>query len=82
MKEPPGRDVILHYANYPVLFMIGEHDNLLPKHVLLDQASIAKKGKSVLLENSGHMGFLEETNLCVKQLRWFSRACFSKTSNY
>ena len=76
MKERPGRDVILHYANYPVLFLIGEHDNLLPKHVLMDQASIAKKGKAILLENSGHMGFLEETNFCVKQLRKFGRESF------
>lgn len=76
MKERPSRDIILHYATCPVLFVVGRYDNLLPMQSLLDQSSIAKKGQATLLEGSGHMGFLEEPEVCVKALKKFVRVCF------
>lgn len=76
MKERPNRDVILHYAKYPILFIIGKYDNLLPMQVLLDQAALTKRKNVLLLENSGHMGFLEQPDTCVKHLKRFIRESF------
>jgi pimeloyl-ACP methyl ester carboxylesterase len=76
MKERPSRDVILHYAPYPVLFIIGKYDSLLPMQSLLDQSKIANRKHRVLLENSGHMGFLEQPDTCIKELKRFARRCF------
>lgn len=76
MKERPSRDVILHYASYPVQFIIGKYDNVLPMQPLLDQSKLPKKKKVLLLENSGHMGFLEQPETCIKELKRFARRCF------
>ncbi|MEO8760961.1 MAG: alpha/beta hydrolase [Bacteroidia bacterium] len=77
MKNRPSRDVVLHFANYPVLFVVGKYDNILPMQSLLDQAQIAKYKDVLLLENSGHMGFLEEPGICIKHLKRFIRNSFA-----
>ncbi len=77
MKNRPSRDVVLHFVNYPVLFIIGKYDNLLPMQSLLDQAEIAKYKDVLLLEKSGHMGFLEEPEICAKQIKHFIRNSFA-----
>jgi len=77
MKNRPSRDVVLHFANYPVLFIIGKYDNLLPMQSLLDQAEIAKHKDVLLLEKAGHMGFLEEPEICIKYLKRFIRKSFA-----
>jgi pimeloyl-ACP methyl ester carboxylesterase len=77
MKTRPSRDVVLHFANYPILFIVGKYDNLLPMQSLLDQAEIAKYKNVLLLEKAGHMGFLEEPEICVKYLKRFIRNSFS-----
>jgi pimeloyl-ACP methyl ester carboxylesterase len=76
MKNRQSRDVVLHFADYPILFIIGKYDNLLPMQTLLDQASLTKQKHVLLLENSGHMGFMEETTLCLKHLKRFIRESF------
>jgi len=77
MKGRASRDVILHYAKYPILFIIGKHDNVLPMQILLDQTKLVKHKHVLLLENSGHMGFLEQPDTCVKHLKRFIRVSFS-----
>ena len=76
MKNRQSRDVVLHFADYPILFIVGKYDNLLPMQSLLDQAELCKYKSVLLLENSGHMGFLEEPALCLKQLKHFIRESF------
>jgi len=76
MKDRPSRDVILHFATYPILFIIGRYDNLLPMQTLLDQSKIPKRKHQLLLEESGHMGFLEQPDTCNKFLKKFARVCF------
>ena len=79
MKDRPSRDVILHFAGYPVQFIIGKYDNLLPMQSLLDQTKICKYPHTLLLENTGHMGFLEQPDTCIKQIKRFARASFAKS---
>jgi pimeloyl-ACP methyl ester carboxylesterase len=76
MKDRASRDVILHFADYPVFFIVGKYDNVLPMQSLLDQSRICKHGEALLLEDSGHMGFLEEPGRCLKFLKKFARASF------
>jgi pimeloyl-ACP methyl ester carboxylesterase len=78
MKDRPSRDVILHFASYPILFIVGRYDNVLSMQSLLDQGKIAKKGSVLLLEESGHMGFLEEKDICIKYLKRFLRGSFKR----
>jgi pimeloyl-ACP methyl ester carboxylesterase len=76
MKNRHSRDVVLHFARYPVLFIIGRYDNILPMQSLLDQAELCEYKHILLLENAGHMGFLEEPVLCLKHIKRFIRQSF------
>jgi pimeloyl-ACP methyl ester carboxylesterase len=76
MRERPSRDIILHFADYPILFIVGKFDAVLPMQSLLNQSEICKKKYVLLLENSGHMGFLEEPKMCIKHLKRFFRISF------
>lgn len=70
MKIRLDREIILKFAPYPVFYIIGEKDNILPYENLIAQAGLAEKGSYLLLKNVGHMGFLEskkETCLAIKK---------------
>ncbi len=76
MKDRPNRDMILGMVNYPVMMVIGELDNVLPKDQLLEQTQLIKNKQVLYLEHDGHMGFLESPKLTTKALRKFLRACY------
>jgi pimeloyl-ACP methyl ester carboxylesterase len=75
LRDWPGRDLILGLVEYPVLMIIGEHDNVLPKESLLEQAQLLKNGTVAVLEHDGHYGFLESPRQTNKILRAFLRKC-------
>jgi pimeloyl-ACP methyl ester carboxylesterase len=79
MKDRPKREIILSYADCPIQFIIGKHDNVLPYQTLLDQTKLCKHPHTLLLENSGHMGFLEQPDTCLKHLKKFLRVSFGKS---
>jgi pimeloyl-ACP methyl ester carboxylesterase len=76
MKDRPNRDIILALAQYPIMMVIGELDNVLPREQLLEQLNVIKNKHLLYLEHDGHMGFLEspsQTNIALKK---FLRTCF------
>jgi len=76
MKDRPNRDIILGLVNYPIMMVIGEHDNVLNHKVLLEQSRLIKDLHLLYLEHDGHFGFLESPNQSHKALRKFLRKCF------
>jgi pimeloyl-ACP methyl ester carboxylesterase len=76
MKDRPNRDIILGLVEYPVMMVIGEHDNILSYQSLMEQANTIKKKQVLYLEHDGHMGFLESPRLVNKALRKFLRSCY------
>ncbi len=78
MKDRKSRDIILHFANYPIMMIIGKYDNVLPFQILLNQSELLKYPHILVLENTGHMGFLESPEICIKNLRKFIRDSFGK----
>lgn len=76
MKDRPHRDVILGLAHFPVMMVIGEHDNVLPSAQLLEQAELIKNKHVLYLEHDGHMGFLESPKQSNAALKKFIRVCF------
>jgi pimeloyl-ACP methyl ester carboxylesterase len=76
MKDRPHRDVILGLAHFPVMMVIGEHDNVLPSAQLLEQAELIKNKHVLYLEHDGHMGFLESPKQSNAALKKFLRVCF------
>ncbi len=77
MRDRKGRDLILGLVEYPILMVIGEHDNVLPYTQLLEQAEAIKNKHILFLEHDGHFGFLESPIESNKALRKFLRNCYS-----
>ncbi len=71
MKIRLDREIILKFAPYPVLYIIGKEDNVLPYQDLIKQASLAQGGSYQLLDNVGHMGFFETKKQCLEILKKF-----------
>jgi pimeloyl-ACP methyl ester carboxylesterase len=77
MKDRPDRSIILGLVDYPIMMIIGKHDNVLPSEQLLEQAKKIRDPHVLYLEDAGHMGFLESPKTCHKAIRKFLRACFN-----
>ncbi len=76
MKDRPNRDIILGMVSYPVMMIIGEHDNILPYQSLLAQSETIRNKQILVLEHDGHMGFLESPLVVNKGLKKFINKCF------
>lgn len=74
MKDRPNRDIVMNFAEYPIMMIIGRYDPVLPMQILLNQSEIIQSKYILLLEKDGHMGFLENPNACIKHLKRFFRA--------
>jgi len=59
LRDRPGYIDVLNNLSVPVFYIIGRHDQILPADALVEQATAAGAEYAVL-ENSGHMGMLEE----------------------
>jgi pimeloyl-ACP methyl ester carboxylesterase len=80
MKDRKRRDWILEMSPFPVLFIIGRHDTVIPFESVVKQTELPKRKSVLFLENAGHMGFLEEKELALKTLRKFARKCYLKNA--
>lgn len=60
MIERPDRTNVLKNTNVPVLFILGRYDTAIPIQDGLKQVHMPKQAFVYLLENSGHMGMIEE----------------------
>ena len=69
MKNRQNREIVLKFTPYPVLFLIGKHDNVLPEKKLLSEVAISENARYIILENTGHMGFIEEPDASLKGIR-------------
>lgn len=78
MKIRPNREVILKFVDYPVLFINGKYDLVIPYENIQHQLQLAHQTETLLLENSGHMGFFEEPEKSMKAINKFVRKSFAK----
>jgi len=60
MKERPDRTPVLQDPRWPVLLIGGMKDNYIPVEVFDKLAGLAPHARVLRLEESGHMGFMEE----------------------
>ncbi len=78
MKIRRNREIILKFAKFPVLFIAGTRDIVIPFEAMKAQSELPKTGKLIALERVGHMGFLEAKEIAVKKLRAFTGSCYSR----
>jgi len=61
MMNRPDRTDLLKETNLPVLFLLGTHDTTVPLADGLEQWKMPQLSYIHILENSAHMGFVEES---------------------
>lgn len=73
MRIRLDREIILKFAPYSVLYIIGKEDNVLNYKDLISQAKLSGNGNYVLLDKVGHMGFFEARKECLEILKEFTK---------
>jgi len=74
MVERAASHEITERAEFPKLFIIGGKDQVFSPELQISEASSAKCSTIVMLENSGHVGFIEEEGVFVEGLKSFLSA--------
>jgi pimeloyl-ACP methyl ester carboxylesterase len=59
MKLREDKTNWLKQTDVPVLFIIGEHDLRIPFDMIMRQAGLPENSETLVLEEAGHMGWLE-----------------------
>ncbi len=67
MKRRPDQSEVLKQTTIPFLYVIGKKDNYIPFD-MLSRIDMPEHAETLILENSGHMGFFEERELCAKKI--------------
>jgi pimeloyl-ACP methyl ester carboxylesterase len=75
MIKRPDRTNVLKTSTVPVLFIAGKEDAAVPLEDILTQSHLAEVSFIYILEHSGHMGMVEETEKANQILVTFIAAC-------
>ena len=76
MKNRKDREIILRFAQYPVLFIYGKKDKIFKLETVLPQTETPADKEVVILENAGHMGFYEAKEETLNAIIKFANRCF------
>ncbi len=60
MMQRPSRETTLEQTEKPVLLIAGVHDNYISYEETAKKIRLPRNSRFVTLENSGHIGFIEE----------------------
>jgi pimeloyl-ACP methyl ester carboxylesterase len=70
MRERPDREALLHFGPYKVLIICGKRDDRLPMEMMESQLAAPNVVDRLITEN-GHMGHIEDTEVCIETLAHF-----------
>jgi pimeloyl-ACP methyl ester carboxylesterase len=73
MKHRRDRTSVMNESTVPMLWILGEKDNYINFQAAKERIILNKMGRLVLLTNSGHMGFIEEKDVCAEHMISFIR---------
>ena len=76
MRDRENHLELLSFTEMPVLFIAGKQDSRIPYNLVLTQAALPPYSEVLLLDNVGHMGFLEAPKETCKTLKHFALKCF------
>ncbi|GIV27049.1 MAG: alpha/beta hydrolase [Bacteroidia bacterium] len=78
MRDRPSSLNFIKSSTFPIMFVIGKQDNVLPYTSLLEQYEQVHNKECLLLEYDGHYSQLENPRATGIALRQFIRKCFKK----
>lgn len=76
MRDRESQLQFLLLSEIPVLFIIGKQDSRMPYNQLMAQAVIPSHSEVLLLEDVGHMGYIEAPGKTLQALRHFALKCY------
>ncbi len=76
MRDRESQLQYLLLSEIPVLFIIGKQDSRMPYNQLMAQAVIPSHSEVLLLEDVGHMGYIEAPRKTLQALRHFALKCY------
>lgn len=76
MRDRPSHLNLLLTTDLPVLFIIGKQDSRIPYSQILAQAVIPAHSEVLLLDDVGHMGYIESPVKTAATIRHFALKCF------
>jgi pimeloyl-ACP methyl ester carboxylesterase len=71
MMEREQLTAVIENSNIPLLWILGRHDNLIDAETMSSSVVLNRLSRLVILEKSGHMGFIEQEAETVSALRSF-----------
>ncbi len=71
MRDRADRRELLSKLDIPVLFIIGKQDSRISLDTILPQLSLPKNCEAIILDNVGHMGFIEAEGITYASLEHF-----------
>ncbi len=72
MKLRTEKLSLIQKADFPVLFIAGKEDSRIPIEKILPQIALPKKAYALLLDNVGHMGFIEAKEETINMILSFA----------
>lgn len=76
MSERPDRKHIFQEISCPSMMIFGVKDNLIPMTMAEYLAENNRKTRTVFLNNSGHMGFIEDRDQALNEIISFCKVVF------
>lgn len=71
MMARPSRVKIMEERRVPYLWILGSMDNYIPCDGMIQKVKLPSNAELLVLENSGHLGFIEEKEKSAKALTDF-----------
>jgi pimeloyl-ACP methyl ester carboxylesterase len=76
MKARIDREMVLKFSSFRVFYIIGKKDETIPYEQVKTQTTLPNDCEYLILDNVGHMGFIEAPQICLKALKSFARKAF------
>lgn len=77
MKARPDRREVIQKSTDPLLIVAGRKDYYIPFEIYEQHFQLARNTETLILENSGHMGFIEEKEKSLEGVRNFLSRIYS-----
>jgi pimeloyl-ACP methyl ester carboxylesterase len=72
MMNRPSRLKVMEEGKVPCLWILGRYDNYISCNDVISKVKLPSNARLEILENSGHMGFIEEQDLSVNLVSDFA----------
>jgi len=76
MRQRPERTKILERALYPIQFIMGKNDNVIPFNKLLQQTHLSNSNFVSAYDDCGHMSMFEKPEMLSADLEAFIKYCY------